>query len=272
MNWQSFLDTFHNRRPGITEEIFIRSRDKDGVNPYQWVERATPKRGDHLDLCCGSAPLFHDNASLNVVRVDRSRGEINRAQERGAEGLINGDALSLPLQSGSFTSVTISMALMLIQPMQKAISEIARVMTQDAYLNIVLPGGGPFIGVADLRIYRKIAKYGGEATLSFPNGRGVRSIRSEAARLGLTESMDDRRTFYFHANSADDAELFIDSLYLRGLPELEGDRSTKDQLIAMLLHKKTMKIPLRMLGFRKIGGITDLAPETPQEAIHQPPL
>ena len=253
MNWQSFLDTFHNRRSGITEEIFVRSSDQDGLNPYQWVEKATPKRGDHLDLCCGSAPLFIDAAELNVVRLDRSTGELSRAHDRGAEGLVNGDALSIPLKSGAFNSVTISMALMLIQPMHRVIGEVARIMRQDGYLNIVLPGGGPFLGFSDLRIYRKIAKYGGENSLSYPNGRGVRSIRDEAAKAGLAESMDDRHTFQFIATSERDAELFVDSLYLKELPDLEGDRNVKDKIIDEILTKGTMKIPLRMLGFRKVS-------------------
>lgn len=252
MNWQSFLDTFHNRRSGITEEIFIRSHDKEGLNPYQWVEKATPSRGDHLDLCCGSAPLFNDHDQMNVVRIDRSSGELFRAQERGADGLINGDALTLPLRSSAFTSVTISMALMLIQPMHQVISEVSRVMARDGYLNVILPGGGPFLGVSDLRIYRQIAKYGGERTLTFPNGRGVRTIRNETAKVGLAESMDDRRTFYFIAKSRDDAQLFVDSLYLKELPGLEGDQGLKDKILAQILDKGSMKIPLRMLGFRKV--------------------
>ncbi|MDA8196148.1 MAG: methyltransferase domain-containing protein [Actinomycetota bacterium] len=253
MNWQNFLDIFHNRRAGITEEIFIRSRDKDGLNPYQWVERATPRRGEHLDLCCGSAPLFLNSKDLSVVRLDRSQGEIARAHQRGAEGLVNGDALSLPLRSNSFTSVTVSMALMLIQPLSDVIGEISRVMVQDAYLNIVLPGGGPFIGVGDLRIYRQIARYGGSNTLSFPNGRGVRTIRTEAAKVGLTESMDDKRTFVFTPRSIEEAELFIDSLYLKDLPDLDGERKTKEKIAQDILAKGSMKIPLRMLGFRKIS-------------------
>ena len=65
--------------------------------------------------------------------------------------------------------------------------------------------------------------------------------------------MDDRHTFQFIAKSERDAEIFVDSLYLKELPDLREDRNVKVKIIDEILNKVTLKIPLRMLGFRKVS-------------------
>lgn len=78
MPWDTYLDSFHAARPGITEGVLRRSRD-DAGDPYRWLAGAVPRHGRVLDLGCGSGPLLRELAGRQYAGLDASGAELAAA-------------------------------------------------------------------------------------------------------------------------------------------------------------------------------------------------
>lgn len=100
------------------------------------------------DVCTGTGDVavsFAQQDSLSkIVGVDFSSGMLQKAGERIRKKnfekqilLIRADALNLPLKSGWFDISCISFGLRNISPMEKAISEMARVLKAGGQLRIL---------------------------------------------------------------------------------------------------------------------------------------
>ncbi|MDQ4089944.1 MAG: class I SAM-dependent methyltransferase, partial [Actinomycetota bacterium] len=56
--WDSYLVTYHDTNPGITEDCLSEARDAAGRSPYDWLVDAVPAgAATVVDLACGSEPL-----------------------------------------------------------------------------------------------------------------------------------------------------------------------------------------------------------------------
>lgn len=128
-SWATYLSWFHERRPGITEDVLAEAlADESGTSPYGWLLSAIPREAVVLDLACGSGPLLLTGSGHRSVGIDRSTGELRRAARRTRSPLVRGDAAALPFANETFDVVVCSMALMLFEPVDAALAEVRRVL------------------------------------------------------------------------------------------------------------------------------------------------
>jgi SAM-dependent methyltransferase len=213
-DWRSYVDSFHDARPGITEELLVRCHDPAGITPYEWLVDAVPDgRGLVVELACGSSPLHPLLTRRAVLSIDRSRSELLLARARGAQ-VARADAAALPLPDASASVVVCSMALMLMAPLDRALAEIARVLQPDGTLAAIVPSSGP-LSARDLWTYGRLLRALRTRGLGYPDA--IENAGPRLAAAGLALRADTRRRFAFTAASSADADLFLRSLYLPGV-------------------------------------------------------
>ena len=219
--WTRYLDSYHASHPGITERVLTRATHPTAVTPYGWLRAAVPANpGSVLDLACGSAPMhpFLRDAS-HYLGVDLSAAELAYAAERGRGPLMSANALSLPLPSASVDVVVCSMAVMLLRPIELALAEVARVLRSGGIFATIRPVSTPF-RLGDLRLAVPLLlglKHLPEMPQRF-SGHGLRRLLNGA---GFDICSDEARRFVHPLESADDATLALDALYL---PHVGDDR------------------------------------------------
>lgn len=93
-----------------------------------------------LDLACGTGDLTEAAAArgARVVGVDFSRGMLRGARRRGiAAGLVQGDALALPLRAGSADAAVCGFALRNFTALVPVFAELARVLAPGGRLALL---------------------------------------------------------------------------------------------------------------------------------------
>ncbi len=238
--WRDYLADFHSDRPGITEEILAHTTD-GAVDPYRWVAGQIPPAAAVLDLACGSAPLAPLHAGP-WVGIDVSPAELERARERGVAPVVLGDGSSLPFRSGSFDAVASSMALMLIQPLDGALAEVARVLRPGGRLVALLPGTKG-LSAADLIRYGRLI-LALRSRLRYPNDRALTDPGAALAAAGLSPVLDQHRRFECHVADAGTAARYVTSLYL---PDVEPERVEQAVTVARRWVGHSIGVPLRLL-------------------------
>ncbi|MBO8196665.1 methyltransferase domain-containing protein [Streptomyces oryzae] len=247
MDWQAYLSDFHERRPGITEAV-LRRATCEGCTGYDWLLEAVPTVGERpvLDLACGSAPLEPALRGLGYLGVDASAAELALARTKGAGGLVRADAARLPLPSDSCRAVVCSMGLQILTPLPEVLREAARVLVPKGRLVALLPDHGPLRGADVLWLAGLMAALG--RTLTYPNSALLRRRQLprllRAAGLELTE--DRRRRFVHRPRSAAEADLFLDSLYVPGLPPRRRRAAQRWLHTAVRAHA-VLPVPLRRI-------------------------
>lgn len=168
--WTSYLDRFHEHRPGITEDVLSEACDVDGTNPYAWLLAVVPCDPGvmALDLACGSGPLQTTAPRLRWVGVDRSPGELARAAKVLPRVLVRGDGQRQPFRDTTFDLVACSMALMLFDPVDAVLAEIHRVLRDDGTLVLLLLGSLPLSTRDRVRYVRLLASLR-EMRPAYPN-------------------------------------------------------------------------------------------------------
>jgi len=217
LTWAEYLEGFHERRPGITEDVLARSTAR-GLTPYGWIADPLPETGVVLDLACGSAPLARLFERGRWVGTDRSPAELDRAARGGAGPLVRADATALPFATGAFDGVVCSMAIMLLQPLDAVLAEIRRVVVNGGISVFMLPGSRP-LRVVDLLRYLRLMIAVGRTHLAYPNDRPL--IRSDGLlrRAGFEVVADERLRFEYAFEDEGSTRRFVDSLYLPAVPE-----------------------------------------------------
>jgi len=216
-DWGTYLSTFHQERPGITEEILAVSTSA-GQNPYEWLLEVIPQDAHLLDLACGSAPLLRAGWTGPWVGVDRSPAELDLARASGGQSAVVGEAHDLQCDDHSFGAVACSMAFMLLDPLDDCLAEVARVLAPGGTVGLLLPGGpGPLNG-GDLWRWGRLLVALRQTRFEYPNDKAVRRLDGTVGRHGLAVVTDDRRRFAYSFSSPDAANRFVDSLYLPGVP------------------------------------------------------
>lgn len=241
--WEPFLDDFHTRRPGITEDI-LDSAISDGATPYKWLLEVIPPEARLLDLACGSGPLLPAGWAGPWVGIDRSRAELRRARLCDGASLVAADAQRLPFGVGTFGAVACSMALMLLQPLDECLDEVARVLAPGGTLAVLLPGGPRPLRVQDMWAWGRLLVALRTARLSYPNDHQLRRIDAVLHRHHLTVVTDERRRFVLHFSSTVETNRFVDSLYL---PQSYERRIVAAQRSAQAWVGKEIGIPLRRM-------------------------
>ncbi|MGX6648689.1 class I SAM-dependent methyltransferase [Maricaulaceae bacterium MS644] len=147
---RAHLNAVHERAAGFTEACATNCRNASGVNSYEWLSQAiNPPQGGHvLDLACGSGVLLEEcrdryGADIALSGVDMSPDELVLARSRLIDAdvtLHEGLAQSLGFAGdAAFDAVLCHWALTLMDPLEPALAEIAR----------VLKSGGVFAAIVD---------------------------------------------------------------------------------------------------------------------------
>lgn len=140
----------HDEVPGITENVLVSGSTDEGCSSYKILADSIPILNDKtvVDLACGSGCLTELLAARTgakglVVGIDLNRRELELAQQRmgGIQHVrfLNESACKISLESGSADAVLCHMAMMLFQPVDIAISEIARILRHGGVFASVLP-------------------------------------------------------------------------------------------------------------------------------------
>lgn len=244
--WDAYLATFHAERAGITEEVLGRAVDEpDGLTPYAWLIQGLDPAARVLDLGCGSGPARPPEARW-WVGLDRSGDELARAVAAGRGPLVRGDAIRLPVPAASVDVVTAALSLMLVQPLDRALAEVARVLRPGGELRLLLPAQRPLsLGdvVRYLRLFLAL-----RATTSFPPSDLRTSTTEVLAEAGLAVERDEARRFERPLAEAEDADRFVASWYLPGVPP---QRVAAAQARARSLAPTNIGIPLRRVVARR---------------------
>lgn len=238
--WREYLAGFHADNAGITEELLAHTTDGD-VDPYRWLASQVRPSARVLDLACGSGPLERLHPGP-WVGVDVSHHELERARGAGAEPVLVADGTALPFVSGVFDTVVCSMALMLIQPIEMALSEVARVLTAGGRLVALLPTNKPLNAGDAVRYGQLLAAIRGR--LRYPNDAALADAEAVLASAGLSPVADERRRFECHVADAHTAALCVSSLYL---PDTPADRIERAFDVTRRWIGHTIGVPLRLM-------------------------
>ncbi|MQA85752.1 MAG: methyltransferase domain-containing protein [Streptosporangiales bacterium] len=204
-----------------------------------------------LDLACGSAPLQPGLSSRRdggrYVGADLSAGELTAARRAGRGPLVRADATAIPLTDGGVDTVVCSMGLMILPRLPAALSEIRRVLVPGGLLVATVPAAGP-LRLLDVLVVGGLLAGLGRA-LSYPNDAAMRRMAPVLARAGLRLEADERYRFGYRPRDAADADGFLSSLYLPGLPDRRYRRA-RTYLRALTRAGVELPIPIRRIVAR----------------------
>jgi SAM-dependent methyltransferase len=214
--WSEYVHSFHADHPGITERAFRHTSHSVLGTPYDWLlQGIDAPLGRVLDVACGNAALLpwlvgHES----YLGVDTSEAEVARAQALGRGPVALADARELPLTGDSVDTVVSSMGLMLVDPVQKALSEIRRVLVPGGVLAVLVPSLWP-VSLRDARLGLPLA-LALRGPGSMPQQLSGRRLRGLLTDAGLTVVDVARQRFAFPVLSPEHAALAVRSLYTPG--------------------------------------------------------
>jgi SAM-dependent methyltransferase len=245
-DWPAYLEDFHQRHAGFTEQV-LRRCTAGRLTPYAWIMRPVVGRGRQvLDLACGSGAVTaaidaesgddradtgpegvatgHDGAGTpapRVVGVDRSIAELALARRRHRVRVVCADAADLPFAPESFDAAVCSMGLMVVQPLEAALAECARVLRAGGMLAATVASAVP-LRPSDLVVLGPLT-----ARLrtppQFPGGGGLAGLAEGLAEAGFDVMEDARQRFGYRVHGRADAELLFRALYLPDVPDERRD-------------------------------------------------
>ena len=253
-NWDAYLEVFHAERPGITEAVLRRSLlagPDGGTDAYRWLAGAVPRAARVLDLGCGSAPLRAALAGRAYLGLDLSGAELAGASAAGAWPLLRARASAIPLADASVDVVACSMSLMVATPLPRVLAEITRVLKPGGLLAATIPAAGP------LRPPDRVVAAGLLAALGrspgYPAGSALHHLAALLTGAGLRVQGDERRRFGYRLREPADADEFLSSLYLPGLPR---GRYRLARAYLRLLARLRLELPVplrRVIAARPAG-------------------
>jgi SAM-dependent methyltransferase len=187
---EKFLISYHAKYPGCTPKAMADGLTSNGKSSYELLTSIVPTTSSDvitvLDLACGDGFLLQQllnrsQPNLRLIGVDMSEGELSAAKHR-----INNDqvilhqakAQSIPLKDSSVDYVLCHMAIMLMDSVEEAISEIRRVLKPGGKVSAVVGSKGPENVATDIfvRLLDDSLKAEG---LTWSLGLGDRRIRKE---------------------------------------------------------------------------------------------
>jgi SAM-dependent methyltransferase len=239
LGWRGYLDQFHATRSGITESVFAHLDPRtDGL--HDWILDVVPAEGLVLDVACGSAPLG-GRLEGRWIGLDRVDAELSLARRRDARPLVIGDATALPLVAACADVVVCSMALMLLQPLDRALVELARVLRPGGRFVAVVPDVTP-LTIRDRARYARLLVALRCRRLEYPND--LARVEASMRAAGLELVGDERRRFECVVDRPETATLVVESLYLPGVDAACVDRGIG---VAQRWVGSTIGVPIRRL-------------------------
>lgn len=242
-DWDGYIERFHAGRPGVTEALLGRSVDDEDRTAYDWITEDLPA-GLVVDVGCGSGPT--QPMVPPWVGVDRSRAELDEARRHGRGPLVAASASALPLRDRSVDAAMAVMSLMVIDDPAAAVAELARVLRSGGTLRVLLPTDRP-LTAADRARYGLLLAVVGRRSMPFPRPDVAADPGPLLAAAGFEVVSDERRRFRFTVTGRDDADLFIDSLYL---PNVSARRVSLARAVTRSSGHGEIGIPLRRVTAR----------------------
>lgn len=165
---ERFLTDFHNQNAGVTARAYAPLAATMGQQAYPStyeclvsVVPAAVEATTVLDLACGDGWLLsllarREQAAHTLIGIDMSQGELMAARSRLGDTvtLHLGRAQSLPLPDKSVDYVLCHMALMLMDQLDNVLSEVARVLKDNAVFAFVIGARAPAGAALDRYVSR----------------------------------------------------------------------------------------------------------------------
>lgn len=249
VTWGSYLRRFHGERPGITETVLGKARHVD-TSPYEWTVQELDRRGPVLDLACGSAPIRRLIPDLLCIGLDSSPAELGVASRAGATPLILGSSSDIPLSDDAVAAVVCSMALQVLQPLDRTLDEVARVLRPGGMFVAIVPVGSP-VSFRDRVRYARLFIALRVARLGYPNDDALASPVSLLQSHGLNVLSDERRRFRLELSGQEDCDCFVQSFYL---PGRSATRARAAVRVARRWQGSHIGIPLRRIVAIRSGS------------------
>lgn len=217
-NWATYVAEYHDANPGITEDVLLDARDHEGRSPYDWLVEAAPSAASTVvDVACGSAPLARLLTAGRVIGIDESAGELARAQAGGERRLlVRAKASALPIAGGCADAVTLSMALMLLRPLEPVLAEIRRLLRPGGTVVATLPIRATSAGPDGTPAFARILAALGQSTNGYPERLDDATLADRFSAAGLTLGADETKLFARTVGDADQAGRVIRSFYAPG--------------------------------------------------------
>ncbi|MQA05025.1 MAG: methyltransferase domain-containing protein [Streptosporangiales bacterium] len=241
-DWRGYLYGFHAAHAGVTERVLARATGRAGGDPYRWlVEPLRDADAPLLDLACGSAPTRALLPGVPWVGVDLSAAELALAVAGGRTPVVRGRADVLPVADGAIGAVCAAMCFQVLEPLDGVLDELRRVLRGDGRLVALVPARASWTGVLPwLHVLRAL----GVRTLRWPNPQALDGLGKVLRAAGFAVDADERRVFRLAVETAADAELVVDSLYL---PDVDEERiaAAKQALAGWARPGRRLPLPLR---------------------------
>ena len=260
VDWKTYLDQYHEKNAGITERLLLRAEAPNIGTPYEWLAskiKNVPGTNQAplsiLDIGCGSAPM----KSLlpihwNYLGIDLSVAELRKAREAGRAQVILADATRIPLAANSMDGAISSMAMMLVSPIELALSETFRVIKPGAVFAFTRPSIAPFWPRDLLVGFNLVSSL--RALPAMPQRFTKRRIQGLLESCGFVGIRHEGKRFSFKLCTADDAKLLVDSLYLPGMADAHKLRAA-NKLATWASKGREIPITLAMSVARKNGSL-----------------
>jgi len=194
-----------------------------------------------VDLACGNGPLAGELAARGWVGVDLSRAELSLGSRQRVGPVALADVAALPVADRSAGSVVCSMALMLVQPLDRVLAEVARVLRPGGVFVALMPSRHP-LSPSDAMRYTRLLSALRKRRFDYPNDRQLDDVGAIMAGHGL-RLVDDRcRRFACLITSPSVGVMCVRSLYL---PDIEAPRLAAGERVARGWVGKELGLPLR---------------------------
>jgi SAM-dependent methyltransferase len=179
--------------------------------------------------------------------VDVSEAELALATTSGRGPVLRADMRDLPLADGSFDVVVSSMGIMLVRPLDRVFTELARVLRPGGTLAFLVPSAWP-LRRSDLRpLLTVIGPLHGPG--SMPQHVSPHRARRLLARSGLEVTDVSASRFPFPLRTATDAHLAVQSLYTpRRTPE---ELNSAVRALSKRVPAAELPVPLRRVVARR---------------------
>ena len=208
--WERYVGEYHDANPGITESVLCEARDGAGRSPYGWLLDAVPAgTSTVVDLACGSGPVARLLPGVRVVGVDQSAAEL--AQATGLR--VQARVPALPLAGGWAGAVVTSMALMLMDPLEAVLAEVARLLRPGGTFVATLPSRGE---AGSSPLFADLLRTLGQTGVTYPEPLDDDRLRKRFSAAGLALCGDETAVFARPVPRPEDAEQVVRSFYAPG--------------------------------------------------------